>query len=59
MSCIDLISGLDSSEKVARHMNLKIVKRRRDGEVAVEYYSCGTTIHATTREDINALLADG
>ena len=29
------------------------------GEVVVKYNSRETPIHATTREDINALLADG
>ena len=29
------------------------------GEVVVKYYSLETPMHANTRENINALLADG
>ena len=59
MSCTALRIGLESSEKVVRHMHLNIAKRRRYKEVSVKYDACETTINETTREDINALLEDG
>ena len=39
------------------HLCSKIVNRSR--RVGVKYDSCETTIHATTQEGINTLLADG
>ena len=60
MSCTVFRCGLESSEKVARHICSKIVKRRRrGGGVVIRSYARETPINATTREGINDLLYGG
>ena len=57
-SCTLFRSGLESSDSEANEFEDSEEKEER-GEVSVESDARETPIHATTREDINALLADG
>ena len=46
-------------EGIETHVFEDSEEKEEGGEVAVKYDAIETPIHATTREDINDLLADG